>query len=78
MSYVEEIDAWLTSVLAGPLGDETESEWYGRAKKEIKAEILDSYHRGQKADLKPEKQKEEKKPEERRAKFWPRRGREER
>ena len=50
MTYFEEIDAWLESLLQGLPDEQMES-----AKKDIKAEILQSYRNGQKAGVKPEK-----------------------
>ena len=56
MNYMQEIDTWLTQLLAaqGPLetrgkAGESEEQWLARVKPEIKARILESYRNGQKA-----------------------------
>jgi hypothetical protein len=53
MTYFQEIDAWLSTILLGGTEDETDEQWFQRIKKEIKQKILESYRNGQKAGLSP-------------------------
>ena len=71
-----DIDLWLTELLTRDNEVDDEEEWLSFVKKEIKAEILDSYKRGQKAGLPPEKPREEKRAERPAKKVWGGRGRE--
>ena len=77
MSYFEEIDSWLTSILIATEEDQDEEEWFLRVKKQIKGKILESYRNGQKAGLEPNKPiKQARQSEAKASRFWPRRGRE--
>ena len=53
MKYFEEIDAWLDTLLEGPVEDEFAEEWSERAKEAIKAKLLESYLNGKKVGAKP-------------------------
>ena len=52
MTYFQELDAWLTSVLL-TYDDENEEEWFARVKTQVKEKVLESYRNGQEAGLKP-------------------------
>jgi len=49
MSYMQEVDAWLTQVLTTLESGESEAHWLERVKPQIKAKLLESYRNGQKA-----------------------------
>jgi hypothetical protein len=56
MKYFDEIDAWLADLLLPDDDEHTDDqtrEWFANAKKEIKAELLESYRNGQRAGLRP-------------------------
>ena len=55
MSYFQELDAWLTTVLTATEDDQNEEEWFERVKEQLKEKILESYHNGQKAGTEPSK-----------------------
>ena len=75
MSYMTDVDAWLTELLTRDEEVDDQEEWLSFVKKEIKNELLDSYRRGQKAGLPPEKPREEKREPRPVKKAWGARGR---
>lgn len=51
MSYFEDLDAWLTTVLIATEDDVDEEAWLARVKKQLKNKILESYRNGQTAGV---------------------------
>jgi hypothetical protein len=47
MSYMQEIDTWLTQVLMTVEQGESEEQWLARVKPQLKAKLLESYRNGQ-------------------------------
>lgn len=55
---MEELDAWLTSILIAREDGEDDEQWLARVKKQLKDKILQSYRNGQKAGPNPKPAKE--------------------
>lgn len=51
MSYMSQLDAWLTEVLSDVRSGESEAQWQARVKPEIARKILESYRNGQQAPV---------------------------